>query len=562
MFTTSQSSEKNLKELRQTAAELLAYALCNLFPGTKLIDSHVSDIGFHTDVVLPQPIDDHSIAFIEERVRFLASSNIATKKLEMVRNNAIGFLQHHGQPLLAEKLLYEANPLISLLMIDSFVDLCPIDILPSQQVKGFKILSWQEINYSSSKENLKAIRFCGTAFYDTKSLKTFLKKRQEAQFRDHIPLVEDLQLCSPIQNSGCWIWQSKGLKLRELLKELSLEIQQPQKFSLNSFPPLMPNRDKKSSGSCPFVFSDSNYLNAFLFQKQSFQEVDLPLRYQNISSFSNASLSSQAVGLLNPLIGEMDLFHIFCTPNQLRDELISSLQFIYKIIKIFGFEHQWILYSRYPSQCLNKEGWKSGVEALKDALSELKIDYLLDKQEETQYGPRVEIKIADALGRFWNGPFTLIDVTHPHALQLRYKEGKGKESQPVAIIRSLFGIVERFVAVLIEHTAGDLPLWLAPEQFRVIPLNASYANDAVNVCKTLESHGFRGSIDSRLTFLSDRVHKAEKEHIPYILIIGEQEVRKNLITVRSKGHVENSVTMASLLEQLQENLKHSLQQNT
>lgn len=548
-----QGSERHLKELRQTAAELLGCALCNLFPETKIIDTFVSDIGFHIDVVLSQQIDNQSIAYIEERVRYLASSSIPFQKLEMIRSNAIHFLQHHKQSILAERLLSESSQIIPLLMIDSFVDICTEKTSPPELVKAFKILSFEPFEYEiSSKEKLKAVRFHGTAFEDTKSLKAFLKRKQEAGFRNHLTLIEDLQLCMPIQNSGCWIWLPKGLQLRGLLDALSLAIQQSQPFSRHSFPPFIP----KKEGS-PV---DPLYLNSLIFQKQSFCETDFPVRYHSNHSVSNPISLSQQVGLLNPLMGEMDLFHLFCTANQMKQELISSLQFIHKIIKIFKFEHQWILYSRCPSHCKNREEWKSGVEAFKDVLSELQIDYFLDKLGETQYGPRVEIKIADALGRFWSGPFTLIDVTHPSSLHLRYKRDENGEEQPIAIIRSLFGLIERFVALLIEHTSGSLPLWLAPEQFRVIPLNASCANDAANVCNTLEGYDFRGSIDRRLTPLSDRIHRAERERIPYILILGEREIKSNLITVRSKGHVETSVTTPSFLEQLQQDLKHSLQE--
>lgn len=556
----------SLVEIRQTAAELLAAALCDLFPNTQLIDSSVSEMGFQYDAIIPQKIDAQSVAYIEERMRSLMAQAIPIKQVEMVRTNAMAFLRHHKRELLAEKLGSESSQVVTLFMMDSFVDLCSFPFLNSTAaVKAFKILSFNQIEIELPGIGLlKVTRFQGTAFPDTASLKIFLKRKQEAKTRNHVTLVEEMELSLPLQHSGCWMWQQRGLHLKTLLKNLAFNIQKPHTFIPFSIPLLSQKRKNESVsinlGGTPYVFSDANDLISFLFQKSPISETQLPMRLYTSTYAINQSPTSQLTGLLDPRIGEIERFHIFCKKEQFEEELTSSLQFIYKIIMLFGFEHQWVLYPTSSSGCKCREDWKEGLEALKSAMNILGIHYILDKQGENQYGPRVEIKLADALGRYWTGPFVALDVTHPHSLNLYYQSEKGEKQQLMMIERSLFGMVERFIAILIEHTAGLLPFWVVPEHFRVMTLGDTYADYATEVWTVLEKEGFRGSIDSRLSPLSDKIRKAEMERLPYLLIVGEKEAKKNVITVRSRSHAQHSITTKSFLEQLQRDLKHSLQE--
>lgn len=442
----------NLKALRRTTAEVLANALHTLFPHTILVDTITTDIGFHYDVILKNPLDTQALPLIEERMRFLAKQNSPIKILEMMRQNAAQYLSHHGQKLLAEKVSHSPDNVVSILQMDDFVDICSGELLSdTSDVRFFKLQGIQQVTPEIT-------RIYGTAFYDNYELKQFLKRYDEAKARDHVQIGEELRLFTQLPNSDAWIWLKLGNDLRHFLTNNWIKVHADQGFELISVPLAMPENAKiENPDNCigeldnqPYIFGGNPHQLIANLAKKNSKHHSLPLRYhlltQRLVNYSN----EQLCGLFETRMHTIDRAYIFCSREQLAKELISSLQFITKIIKIFGFEYQWHLNTHRSSRSLTKDKWNKEVDELAAALEATGISYSIDKETETREGPKIEIRIADAFGRYWSGPFVGIDLTQPIG-------------DLVMVTRSCFGSLERFIALIIEHYAEDLPFWIVPE---------------------------------------------------------------------------------------------------
>ena len=555
----------SLKALRLSTAELLACSLCDLFPGTLLIGSVVTDIGFHYDCILKNPIDHSALPLIEERMRTLVRQDIPVKTLDMMRQNAVTFLAHQGQKLKANIASIMPNNVIQLIQIGNFVDIClPPYMTSTSEIASFRLQSIETLDVSIKKNDGVVTRIHGTAFPDNASLKQFIKRAEEAKKRDHKLIGKEMGLYSFHHETEFCLWNPKGTILRELLKDWWNKILDNQEFALVTTMPMVPSaivKTQKNDLSCHSEIENDDYLacsdptplHALMFATEQPTESELPIRYRAMAPITRNLSNEEVCGLLQSRNCERDYAQTFCSPGQVAEELISSLQFIDKIIKIFGFEHQWYFHTHRAPQ-VNKVNWTSAVELLETAMKACGIGYILDKDKETRYGPRVEIGLTDAYGRTWAGPHVLIDVMHPELYELHYRKSDESKQRPVLISRSNFGSIDRFIAVLIEHYAGILPLWFTPEQVRIIPVGPKQAVYAESLRTAIKEKGFRVGIDNRLDALGERVRKAELARVPYIVVVGENEVKKQLITVRSgsKAAVRNGVALGSFLEQLQE----------
>ncbi|MBA3958640.1 MAG: hypothetical protein H0X51_09660 [Parachlamydiaceae bacterium] len=551
------TAPETLRALRQSTAELLANALCDLFPGTQLVGSAITDIGFHYDVVLPKKIDASALPMIEERMRFIAQQNPSIKVLDMVASNATAFLLHHGQQLKAEMIIDSEQDFVQLFQMGSFVD--TYDQPCFDCISGIKAFKIQSLSFfENPTRSLKISRFVGTAFVDTTSLKRFLKRFDEAQKHDHRTIGQEMKLYIPLEESGCWIWQPKGMVLRQIVAATVANDTSLLPIKLPLLAPANPNEPlvatAKFNQSRLAIGADPSPLFAQLFTPTSF--LQLPIRYQTTLQQGDKTDLSQLWGLLQSRSDELNWTQIFCTEGQLQEELISSLQFIDQIIKIFRLEQQWILCTTPPTPFKNKGLWAEAVESLESAMRHLNLDYALDKQAETLYGPKIAIKWTDAIGRQWQGPFVGLDVTHPEKLNLRYLDQNQHWSRPAVVMRSILGPLDRLVAILIEQSSGSLPFWLAPEQVRLIAVNADNAVYATEIKRELEAHGLRVHVDNAIRPLGERVHAAEIERIPHIAIIGEREQKQGVISVRAhdKGTTKRNITAQMWLTELLEEL--------
>lgn len=513
------------------ASKVLALAIYEMFPGAQLAGGEVSDLGFSYSFTLPQSIDAEALPLIEEKMRFLIKQAIPIKKMDMMRQNAESFLLHHRQPLLAALALSERDNVIGLVNIGPLYDLCKGEVTDETSgagaVKLLKILKSPIL--LPNGDSVSGFRIDGAALPDQKELKSFLKMMHAAEAKDHRVVGNEMQLFTPIEGDDSPFWLPKGTLLWDRLLDFWWKGMQ----SLNFQKVVSPLSIQEAS-------------HAYLYKVMSQGTVELPIRFAEWIVKNEKVKKTKNLGLLSARSYLAEEATLFCLEGQVQDELISSLQFIIKTIKIFGFELHWSLIAK----SIKKEGalnWDKSLDDLKKALNAVSISFTLDKEGRSRFGPKVEGRIKDAYGREWSGPSLMIDCFHPAKLDLVYQETK---QRPVMIRRSVFGSKERFIALLVEHYAGQWPLWLAPEQVRVISVGGKCADYAEKIKAQIEQKGFRVGLDGHKSHLGGKVHAAEREKVPYVVIVGEAEKQNDRITLRHRGR-ESRIELAALLDELE-----------
>jgi threonyl-tRNA synthetase len=473
--------------LRQSAAELLAMVLIDLFPGAILAESTTTEFGFFCDVIASQPIDDYALPLIEEKMRGFAKQDIEVRALDMMREVAVNFLEHKKQPLRADALRNANENIVSLIQIADFCDYCPLPFISgTKEVEHFKILKIEEVERFIPEEGYVAVkRVSGTVSSDKQSLKGLIKAIQAGKKVDHTKLPQEMKLFS--QNSKvsdlAWIWEAKGVRIKRALTDWWEKEHLEQKFRLVSTPPFM----KKSLSDKAALFRDVSYAPIFeldgesylipptvapshvlLFQEKNHKFRELPIRIAELSP-SILPLEKQKLwGVFNSRIVNADFAHIFCAPEHLTEEIISSLQFIDKIIKMFGFEYHWSIKGRGQKFAGTTHRWDKATASIESAFQQCGFDYQNHSDETAYAGPIAIAKLVDSSGREWDGPSVGLDFNLPAKFSLQFQAADGKNHVPLMIFRSVFGSLERFIALMLENKSGSLPVWLTSEQGKSI----------------------------------------------------------------------------------------------
>lgn len=566
-----------LQKIRQSAAELLAMAVCDLFPGALLVEGDATDIGFYYDFIVEQPLDERGIPLIEERIRSLIKAALPFKVTEMMRKNAIEFFRFHDQDIKAEMLSQSDSTLVTVVKIGEFHDLCDGEVVAlSNEVGAFKLLEIAPATLPlPDGESLEVVRIQGTAFDNPQTLKKFLKLAESAKRRDHRTLGKEMGLFTTFDDAatGAWFWLPKGIFLKEQLLSLLRSSHAAQHVQLLSTPRFVKPSLLKKGGRCQlpaevanifpsFSIEGADYvatptispLHALVFKGKLRSYRELPVRYAESAEVYTLGKEARLWGMLRARAYTVDMTHIFCSKEQVYDEMISSLQFIDKTVKIFGFEHHWYLVPPGKKYCGTAESWGKCLELMGKALNECGMDYTRDEEGNGFYGPRAEMRLVDALGREWKGPYVGIDFNLPAKMGLRYQGADDEMHVPMMIVRSLFGSLERFVAILVEHYGGLFPLWLAPEQVRVIPVGEKNVEGARQVLAKVQQEGLRATIDCSSGGLGSKIHAAEVEKVPYMLIVGEKEEKSGLITVRScnRSGTNSGMSLETFLTQMKQ----------
>ncbi|MBA2367959.1 MAG: hypothetical protein H0V82_02915 [Candidatus Protochlamydia sp.] len=529
-------SSPELQKQRRIAAELLACTVWELFPTANLAGGGMTSYGFYYDFVFEQRVDETLLPLIETKLKAFVKEGHSLQMVTMMRQNAQDLLLHQQQPLLAELVEQEEQNMLNLVRINKFYGVCPfLDIASSDEIASLKLL---EISTEQEEQGDVYTRITGTCFSDNQILKKFLKLR-ESYFKkkNHQVLGPELNLFSFPSNLSpleCF-WHPKGEIVKNLLQQwLEEELQ-------NHFPfqkvhtPFVVQEDKINLSTFePFLYQDQTltlsstrlpqhiYLlkqNTVLSEEIRFLE--WALLYKNEASLLNEGLITLPCQL-------EDFTTIDCSAGQLSKEFISSLLFIEQIITIFDFEAQWyVIASRQKS--VNGRQEKETLKWMKKTLETLSLHFPLQEElleEGCLEGPRLELRLADEMGREWAGPSLTIASNEANIL-----------------IRRAFGPLGRLIALLIERWEGVFPLWLAPEQIRILAigdLSHAYSKEVEASCRR---RGLRAALDLRQVKLGEKIHSAEKEKIPYLLIIGDQEIKKQSVTVRSMRRPGKSESM-------------------
>jgi threonyl-tRNA synthetase len=542
----------SLTELRRSTAEVLACSILELFPGALLIEGKATEFGFYYDFIAEQPIDLHALPWIEEKMRGTMKGDLEVRSLEMMRENAASFFEHKQQPLIAERVREAKENIVSVYQIGSFYDYFPSKpLIELRQALAFKLLKVEKIHRFFEQEgDIPIFRVHGTVFPELGQLKKYIKTIEAGKRRDHRELGKELDLFSTHDeaNPYGWFWHPRGEQIRQVLVDWWRNEHRNQGVQFVTTPPLIKTSLLKKAGlegesseelTCTingidYRMSPSlSITHAFYYGSRLHSYRELPIRYGECTYIPASSQEGVLWGMLNARMVYADRVHIFCTLEQIEEELISSLHFIDKTTKIFGFECHWHLKERGQKFAGTLNLWEKSLAYFNKAFEKCGLNYIKDNDDRPYKGPIAEAHLIDSLGRVWKGPSLAIDFDCPQRLGLRYHGSDDEMHVPSMITRSLFGSLERFIAVLIEHYAGCFPLWLAPEQVRLIVLKDASKGYAEKVCQAIEKGGYRTTVDSSREPLGGRIREAEKEKVPYIVIVGEKEEKQHLITVRS-----------------------------
>jgi threonyl-tRNA synthetase len=551
------SSEEGLDILRHSTAHLMAKAVLDLYgPDLKVAIGPSIEDGFYYDFDRKTPFTPENFDSIETRMRETVNSRIPFERKVVSKAEAIELFEKKGEPYKVELLREIEGDTVSLYQLDNFVDLCRGPHVPdSSWLQAFKLIKVAGAYWRGDERNQMLQRLYGTAFDDKKKLKKYLNDLEEAKKRDHRKLGKELGLftISDQVGPGLILWQPKGALLRRILEDYWKDEHYRHNYELLYTPHIARLDLWKTSGHLDF-YSENMYssmaidevqyqlkpmncpFHIAIYKSQMRSYREFPLRWCELGTVYRYERTGVLHGLLRVRGFTQDDAHIFCRPDQLEDEILNILDLNLHILKTFGFDQYDIYLSTRPEKYVgSEEHWQKATDALKQALEKRELAYQVDPGEGVFYGPKIDIKIKDVLGRSWQCSTIQVDFNLPERFEVRYIGEDGREHQPIMIHRALMGSLERFIGVLIENYAGAFPLWLAPEQARIMNITDAQAEYCEKVYLELRQSGVRIEKDLRNEKLNYKIREAQLAKIPYMLVIGDREAESGTVTVRERS---------------------------
>lgn len=547
-------SPEGLDILRHSAAHVMAEAVLALF-GNEVkvaIGPAIAD-GFYYDFDRPEPFVPDDFERIEAKMQEIAASAAPFSRETMSKTEAMDFFTRSGQTYKVELLKEISEDTVSLYRQGGFVDLCRGPHLPhAGWLKAFKLVKLAGAYWRGDEKRQMLQRIYGTAFFDVKALKAYLAQLEEAKKRDHRKLGRELELFT-IQDQvgpGLILWQPKGALLRKIIEDHWREEHYRHDYELLFTPHIARREMWQTSGHLDFygenMFSpmdveDVSYqlkpmncpfhIAIYKTRRRSYRE--LPLRWCELGTVYRFEKTGALHGLMRVRGFTQDDAHIFCRPDNLEEEIFNILDLNIHVLSTFGFDQYDVYLSTRPEKYVGSdEHWEQATNALKMALEKKGLAYKVDPGEGVFYGPKIDIKIKDVLGRSWQCSTIQVDFNLPERFEISYAGEDGREHQPIMIHRALMGSLERFFGVLIEHYAGAFPVWLAPVQARIMNITDGQLAFAEEVYGELRRAGVRAEKDLRNEKLNYKIREAQMQKIPYMLILGDKEVEARQVTVR------------------------------
>lgn len=555
-----------LEVLRHSTAHLLAAAVLDLFPGTKLgIGPALLDdprYGFFYDVIAPRPLVESDLPDIEKRMKQIASRNLGYRREEIPKSEALRLFSERQEPLKCELIDEKAGERVSVYYIDGspFIDFCLGPHVPNtNKLRAFKLLSLAGAYWKGDASQPQMQRIYGTAFFTQEELDAWLKQRAEAERRDHRKLGRELDLFSIQEDygQGLVFWHPKGGAIRKEMEDFLREELLKRGYGL-VFTPHIAKRDLWFTSGHEENYADSMF-SPMEFEEQEFRIKpmncpfhigiyksaqrsyrDLPLRYAELGTCYRAELSGTLHGLTRVRGFTQDDAHIFCTPETIRGEILGCIEFAFHVFEVFGFKDIKVELSVRGDDpnahyLGSNEDWESAESALVDALNARQITYLRVEGEAVFYGPKIDIRVEDAIGRNWQLTTVQFDFNLPKRFQMEYIGEDNKPHQPLMVHRALFGSMERFFGVLVEHYAGAFPMWLAPVQVAVLPITDRVNDYAEELEQELRANGFRVEANLRSEKIGAKIRDAQLQKVPFMLVVGDREKEQRSVAVRERA---------------------------
>ena len=549
-------SDEALEILRHSTAHVMAQAVRDLYGSdVKIAIGPAIENGFYYDFLRDEPFSPEDFTRIENRMAEIAAGAHPFVRQEGSRLTAIKKFNQQGEKYKVEILEEIEDDTISIYKQGTFVDLCRGPHLPDTSwIKDFKLLRVAGAYWRGDEKNDVLQRIYGTVFYDKKDLKKHLNQLEEAKKRDHRKLGRELQLFT-IQDQvgpGLILWLPKGAQLRRLIEDYWKDEHYRHGYELLYTPHIARQDLWKTSGHldfysenmyAPMQIDDVKYqlkpmncpfhIGIYNSHKKSYR--DFPIRWAELGTVYRYERAGALHGLLRVRGFTQDDAHIFCREDQLEEEIFNILDLNLLILKRFGFSEYDIYLSTRPEKSVGTDShWEESTSALKQALEKKELAYEIDPGEGVFYGPKIDIKIKDQLGRSWQCSTIQVDFNLPERFDVSYTGSDNQEHRPIMIHRALMGSLERFIGVLIEHYAGVFPLWFAPIQARILNITDDQSEYCKKVYRELRKVGVRIEKDLRNEKLNYKIREAQMEKIPYMLIIGEKEKENGTVTVRMR----------------------------
>jgi len=558
----------------------MAQAVKELYPEVKVAIGPSIEEGFYYDFDKPEPFVPEDLEKIEKVMRKIIKDDLSFESEQWDKKKARDYFEKEGEIYKVELISDITDDQVSIYKTsDKFLDLCKGPHIKSTgQIKAFKLLSIAGAYWRGDERNAMLQRIYGTCFNNDAELADFLKRREEAQKRDHRKLGTELGFfqMSPEIGPGLVLYHPKGAMLRTIIEDYEKKEHRKRGYELVIGPHILKSDTWIKSGHYDY-YKENMYIFSIEDQEYAIKPMncpghimvysskirsyrDLPIRLFELGTVYRNEKSGVLHGLLRVRGFTQDDAHIFCTPAQLKDEIKQIIDFVIQTMQVFGFDNWQIELSTRPGKSIGTdEDWKKATQALEDSLKEKDLDFDINDADGAFYGPKIDIKLKDALGRAWQCATIQCDFALPERFDIHYIDQDGKQKRPIMLHRVILGSLERFIGALLEHYAAALPIWLSPVQAQIIAVTEKQHQYAQRIKQVLDREEIRTEIDLRSEKVGYKIREAVMQKVPYILVIGQKEQDSDNISVRpergkDKGKVLSEIKLASFIEMIKEQI--------
>ncbi len=570
------NDEEGKHAFRHTSSHILAQAVLRLFPGTKLAIGPAIEDGFYYDFDSEHIFTPEDMEKIEVEMKKIIKEKLKLERFELPKDEAIKFMEEKEESYKVQ-LINELpeGEIISFYKQGDFVDLCAgVHAPDTSKIKAIKLLNLAGAYWKGDVKNKMLQRIYGTSFSKASLLEEYIVRLEEAKKRDHRKLGKELDLFALLEEGpGFPFFLPNGTILKNQLLEYWREIHTRDEYVEIETPIILNRKLWETSGHWyhykenmyslkiddeDYAIKPMNCPGGMLVYNQSIKSYrDLPIRMGEIGRVHRHELSGALHGLMRVRAFTQDDAHIFMLPEQIKDEIMGVTRLFDEVYSTFGFEYFVELSTKPEKSMGTKEEWDHAESSLAAALDEMEIPYKINEGDGAFYGPKIDFHLKDAIGRSWQCGTIQLDMQLPQRFELSYIGKDGEKHRPIVIHRVVYGSVERFIGILIEHFAGKFPLWIAPEQVKIIPVADRHADFAKTIKKQLYDAGLRVGVDERSEKVGYKIREAQLQKVPYMLVVGEKEIESGEISVRSRDKGEIGVqSIESFIEDLQKEIKN------
>ncbi len=573
---------RDIDKLRHTCAHVMAQAVQELWPQAKVTIGPAIDNGFYYDFDKKEPFSDNDLRTIEKQMHKIINKKPVLAKEVWTRAQAIEYFRSKGETYKVELIenLPENEEISIYKTGNEWIDLCKGPHVDNAgEIRGFKLLSVAGAYWRGDEKNQMLQRIYGTAFFTQKELEDYLNLLEEAAKRDHRKIATQLDLFHIYHDTagaGLVFYHPNGAMLRKTIEDYLRAQHLKHDYKMVMTPNILKGKLWDISGHSGhykenmyyFKVDDEDYAvkpmncpgHILIYQSQIRSYRDLPIRYFELGTVYRQEKVGVLHGLLRVRGFTQDDAHIFCRADQIKEEVVRVIDFVFEVMNDFGFHDLHIELSTQPKDFMGaQENWDKATEALKGALKAKGISYRVDEGGGAFYGPKIDFKLKDAIGRLWQCGTIQCDFNLPERFDIHYIDDKGAQVRPIMLHRAILGSLERFIGTLIEHYAGHFPLWLAPNQVVILPIKPEHNEYAQTIKKTFSDEGLRVAVDDRNESLSKRIRESSMKKVPYQIIIGDKEFSSQTLSVRSHGAGDlGPMGPQALLERLQQQISDRL----